>query len=248
MLVLVCIDDTDIIGSRGTGELATMLSKAVDTNGWGKSGPVTRHQLLIHPDIPYTSHNSSMCFSAELNEDRLSTFIKYASGFLQTESEDGADPGLCVACIDRIAYPELLVAFGQRAKNEVLTKEEASELAAKLDIHLSEHGGTGQGIIGALAGVGLRLSGSDGRLKGKLEIEAANRTATVREIMAQTKVDLVKSIDGVLLNDDEVIKLGDWVKPVLIDKRLVLLVFALDTEVQEGVKWHTCTKQQLKDF
>ena len=37
------------------------------------------------------------------------------------------------------------------------------------ELSLSEHGGTGDGVIGALAGVGLRLSGSDGRIKGKID-------------------------------------------------------------------------------
>ena len=62
MEILVCIDDTDNIESRGTGELASMLADDLENNGWGLCRPVTRHQMLIHPDIPYTSHNSSMCF------------------------------------------------------------------------------------------------------------------------------------------------------------------------------------------
>ncbi len=52
MRVLVGIDDTDNLDSRGTGELASELATAIDANGWGQSGFVSRHQLLIHPDIP----------------------------------------------------------------------------------------------------------------------------------------------------------------------------------------------------
>lgn len=50
-----------------------------------------------------------------------------------------------------------LVDFGRRAKNEVLTKDLAYDLAVKLGVPLSEHGGTGDGVIGAVAGSGLRL-------------------------------------------------------------------------------------------
>ena len=129
MKVFVCIDDTDNLESRGTGELATIMSKAVEDFGWGKCNPVTRHQLFLHPDIPYTSHNSSMCFPIDLDEQYLRPLIDYASNFLATESAEGSDPGLCVACVDQIKDLESLLTFGKRAKSEVLTKENAYELA-----------------------------------------------------------------------------------------------------------------------
>ncbi len=249
MRVLVGIDDTDNLDSRGTGELATIISKAVEDFGWGKCDPVTRHQLFLHPDIPYTSHNSSMCFTTDLDEQYLSTLIDYAANFLATESAEGSDPGLCVACVDQIKDLELLLTFGQQAKNEVLTKENAYELAKKLGVHLSEHGGTGQGIIGALAGVGLRITGNDGRMKGKLKIITVNNQASVRDIIAQTKIDLVRSLNGIALENDETVNINnDWVKVVLLDGKLVLPVSSTNMEVVGGTKWRLCTKQQLKDF
>lgn len=249
MRVFVCIDDTDNLDSRGTGELATIISETIEDKGWGKCDPVTRHQLFLHSDIPYTSHNSSMCFPAELAEQHLSTLIDFASDFLARESAEGSDPGLCVACVNQIKDPDLLINFGKRAKNEVLTKETAYELANKLEIHLSEHGGTGQGIIGALAGVGLRLTGNDGRMKGKLKIESVNNQASVRDIITQTKIDLVRSLEGLVLEGDEVVNLdNDWVKVVLLDGKLVLPVSAKNMENTAGTSWHLCTKQQLKDF
>ena len=57
MNIFIGIDDTDNLESRGTGRLARSiaadLGKTYDLYG------VTRHQLLVHPDIPYTSHNSA---------------------------------------------------------------------------------------------------------------------------------------------------------------------------------------------
>jgi len=249
MKVLVCIDDTDNLDSRGTGELASIISSAVEDNGWGKCGPVSRHQLFLHPDIPYTSHNSCMCFPTDLEEQDLNPLIDYASNFLATESAEGSDPGLCVVCVDQIKDIELLLTFGKRAKSEVLTKENAYELAKNLGIHLSEHGGTGQGIIGALAGIGLRLTGNDGRIKGKLKIESVNSRASVRDIVAQTKIDLVRSLSGIVLEDDEVVDINnEWVKAVLLDEKIVLPVTSINMESTEGAKWTICSKQQLKDF
>ena len=49
-----------------------------------------------------------------------------------------------------------LIAFGQRCTEKIVTQREALE-AAK-EIHLSGHGGTNDGIIGAAAAVGLTAS------------------------------------------------------------------------------------------
>jgi hypothetical protein len=56
------------------------------------------------------------------------------------------------------------VEFGYRCKRELIQQSEARELAAKHGIHLEGLGGTNQGIIGALAAVGLVSTGNDGRI------------------------------------------------------------------------------------
>lgn len=78
-------------------------------------------------------------------------------------------PGLCILEMSRLSGREELIRFGRRAKGEVLTKAEAYDLAGRYGIRLSEHGGSGDGVIGALAGCALRLEGRDGRFRGQLE-------------------------------------------------------------------------------
>jgi hypothetical protein len=248
MRILVSIDDTDNIDvKRGTGELASMIADAIVEKDWGSSAPVTRHQLLVHPDIPYTSHNSSMCFVADIHPSRLNQLITYASDFLEKESAAGSDPGLCVAVIERLVHPGWLIAFGYSAKQEVLTKDYAYALAEELEVHLSEHGGTGQGIIGALAGAGLRLGGNDGRFRGKLKIKAENEIASVAEIRAKSTVDIVKSLEaGYILKENELVRLGETVKPVLLSGKSVLLVNSVVTD--KDAPWTTISKNQLKDY
>lgn len=246
MKIFVAIDDTDNIDSRGTGELAEMIAEVLVAEGWGKITPITRHQLYIHPDIPYTSHNSSMCFEAQIKPDYLDTFTSFAGEFLQRESAPGSDPGLCIVAADFLQNPQELMNFGYRAKEKIITKEEAYQLAEKLNIHLSEHGGTGQGIIGALAGTGLRMSVNDGRFRGKLKIKSADGTASVDEIKKQTIIEEVKSLEGYIsLNNSEKIALGEKVKAVMLDGKCTLLVFPADMET---AKWQTCTTSQLKIF
>ncbi len=249
MRIIVSIDDTDNIESDwGTGELAAQISQTMEERGWGKSYGVTRHQLLVHPDIPYTSHNSSMCFEAELDVTFLEGLTNFASDFLSHESAEGSDPGMCIMVPERLSKPGLLSDFGRRAKETIVNKQEAYSLAQQLGIHLSEHGGDGQGVIGALAGAGLRLSGNDGRLRGKLKIKNAADIISVRDIISRTCVDVVRGLDGTALNDNDIIRLGKTVKPVLLEGKFVLLVFPAGVEGSGDVRWQTCTKEQLRKF
>jgi hypothetical protein len=245
MRILISIDDTDNIESRGTGEIAELLAEGITTNGWGTCGPVTRHQLLIHPDIPYTSHNSSMCFPANIPAGALGAVTDYCCSALAAESAPDSDPGLCVLVPERLEQPEALMEYGRKAKRRVISKEEAYETAAAHNVHLSEHGGTGRGVIGALAGAGLRLTGSDGRFKGKLRIPSRNGTATVGEIRA-FGIDVVQTLEGVVLNESESVHVGEWVKLVLMNGKAVLL--AVPTGEPSGPVWKAADRKVFKDY
>jgi len=245
--ILISIDDTDNLYSPGTGALASQIAADLESNGWGKSSFVTRHQLLVHPDIPYTSHNSAMCFSAEINEDCLERVINYSANFLARESASGSDPGLCIAVIEHLLETGELIRFGQSAKQEVLTKESAYELARHTGIHLSEHGGTGQGVIGALAGAGLRLGGNDGRLKGQLTFAVPGTVISVADLCKRSDVDEVRALDGSNVARQDMVRLGEKAKTVLLDNRSVLLVVAVDN-AQAGVRWQSCPRQLLKKY
>lgn len=245
MKILVAIDDTDDLESRGTGEIAEILASGMEERGWGRCGLVTRHQLLLHPDIPYTSHNSSMCFPADIERDALDEVIAYCRQRLESESVPTSDPGLCVLAPERLERPEALLAYGRKAKTAVITKREAYETAAAHGIHLSEHGGTGQGVIGALAGVALRLGGNDGRFKGKLEIPTSDGTARVRDIRG-FGIDSVQTLERLVLEAEDVVRVGEWVKPVLLEGKAVLLV--VPAEAASGASWKACDRKIFREY
>ena len=245
MKIYIAIDDTDDLESRGTGEIAEILAMGIGERGWGRCGLVTRHQLLLHPDIPYTSHNSSMCFPAEIEPDALDRVISYCRERLAAESVPAADPGLCVMVPDRVERIAALVEFGQKAKNTVISKQEAYDTAAAHGVHLSEHGGTGQGVIGALAGAGLRWGGNDGRFKGKLHIPAPGGVARVADIR-KYGIESVQTLDRRELPDDSLVNVGEWVKPVLLNSGAVLLVAAEDGF--SPAPWKACDRKIFKDF
>jgi hypothetical protein len=222
--ILVCIDDTDNLESKGTGHLAEILRSDIERLYGAKTSRITRHQLFVSDEIPYTSHNSAMCFKTEMDIKFLNEMISHAGRFLETHSAEGSDPGLCVAVTDRINDREKLIGFGLNATKIVLTKEDATRLADELQIHLSEHGGTGGGIIGALSGVGLRLYGNNGRFKGWLSIDENNRSITVEKLLNDYDIDEVRDISGNNPGLNDVINLEERIKTVLLDGRSVLPV------------------------
>jgi len=61
--LLLAVDDTDNLHSRGTGFLCQQLLAHLQAAGLGTPLGATRHQLLLDHRIPYTSHNSSACIA-----------------------------------------------------------------------------------------------------------------------------------------------------------------------------------------
>lgn len=242
MIVYIAIDDTDSLEMGATGRSANDLRKLIKERGWGITEAVTRHQLLLHPDIPYTSHNSSMCFIADMEKEFYAEFIAAAGDFLESTSAPGSDPGLCVAIDGHIRDVELLMAFGFKAKEEILSKEEAYKTALQCNVHLSEHGGTGEGVIGALAGIALRMSGNDGRFQGRIELKEPGEIMAISDVLDQSDIDEVQSIDGESLALDEMLILGEKIKSVLLDGKKKLLVY------REDDGWHTCNNKQLRAY
>lgn len=247
MKILLAIDDTDDLDSPGTGHLAEEIAQEVERNGWGRRSFITRHQLLVHPDVPYTSHNSAMCFAADLEDGRREALVDRAAALLEQKRAPGSDPGLCLAVLDpRLPGAELL-AWGQAAKTAVLRKADAHALASRLGVHLSEHGGTGQGVIGALAGVGLRLGGRDGRVRGGLTVLASGELATVGALRAHPDVRAVVGLAGEEPQDDDLVVLDEKVKAVMLDGGPTILLVPAPPD-RRGARWRTCPKELLRAY
>jgi hypothetical protein len=158
-VIHVGIDDTDILDTPGTNQLARALVQTV-ADGY-RCLRITRHQLLDDPRVPYTSHNGSASILFEplgqVNRERLVGTLRER---MLRWYVPGSDPGLCVA----EAVPARVVNFARRCQRELVDQAAARALAADCNIHLEGLGGTEGGVIGALAAVGLSATGDDGRL------------------------------------------------------------------------------------
>lgn len=219
--MLIGVDDTDTPGTRGTGKLARWLANHLEAHGIGRALGVTRHQLLVHPAIPYTSHNSAACLELEARGDTESVFA-VCRRFLLEHLVPGSDPGLCVYGGDTV--PLEVVTFGQRAQEGILEIEEAMALAQRHGLHLEGLAGTGQGVIGALASVGLRASGDDGHFLELEGIRALGGVVTVREILTRTGVASIQTVASKELPGDAEVDTQDWLRPRLVRGRPVLVV------------------------
>jgi hypothetical protein len=231
----VAFDDTDTIDAdRGTGKVGRWFEDELPDGC--RLWAVVRQQLLVHPDVPYTSHNSAavcvvdvadpaLCAEGVPSTSLVDEVVARATAHLARNWMEGSDPGLCVAWDGCSALPAL-VAFGRRAAVEVVSQ--AAAHAAAAGAHLSGHGGTEDGVIGAAAGVGLTADGWNGRL-----IEFRNRFGHLRDIPEPVAVaDLaVAGITVVSIDRDAPVPLPDgmvhadgWLRPRLWAGRPVLPV------------------------
>jgi len=219
--IFIGIDDTDFGESIGTGgvarELQLFLARELGADPLG----VTRHQLFIHPDIPYTSHNSAACI--EMRSDApLDSIGELCRRFLGVLFHPGADPGLCIAPSG--SESAATFDFARRAQVSVVQKAEAEDLANQAGYGLWGLGGTDGGVIGALCACALRMSGEDGRFLALKGIRKIPAEITVGGLLELTPIYLVRDPEGNALDRAIALDTRHGVRPDLVSGRAVLTV------------------------
>jgi len=233
MRIYVGFDDTDTVDAdRGTGKLARWLENELPPGYrlWG----VVRQQLLLDDAIAYTSHNSSACAIIEnCDGSSVDDLISRAVAHLQRHFIPGSDPGLCVA-VEGHSSLSALTAFGRRCTQDIVTQKDALQAAA--GVHLSGHGGTNDGIIGAAAAVGLTAHGWCGRFieLGRLRDfpERVFVSDLERSGIAVVSIDRDAHIPG----PGDVVETKGWVRPRLWGSRPVLPVVSRGKSLWETVE------------
>ncbi len=159
-MILVGIDDTDIEGTEGTNQIARRIARRLPPGCVARA--ILRHQLLFDPRVPYTTGNGSASLLVEAPEAVADEVARAARAVLRGRFVAGSDPGLCVAPAD--AVPVEITAFGRLCQSSLTSAAEAFALAESAGLPLEALGGSGDGVIGALAAVGLLAAGDDGRV------------------------------------------------------------------------------------
>jgi tRNA(Ile2) C34 agmatinyltransferase TiaS len=159
-VILAGIDDTDTLDSPGTNQLARRLAEVLPPGF--ECTLVLRHQLFFDRRIPYTSKNGSASLGIRSAPGRrLDELLPVLRAEMRAWYVPGSDPGLGLAGED--VAPEIS-AFARRCQREVVRQDEARALAARHGVYLEGFGGTEDGVIGALAAIGLLATGDDGRV------------------------------------------------------------------------------------
>lgn len=237
----ICIDDTDEIGyEKSTGLLSEEIGEHIRNTYQKECSLITRHQLFIHEDIPYTSHNSSMCFTTMLSEKEKEEITEFVISYIEKYAAPTSQPGICIGFEKDFVDTEVLVKYGFDAKERVLNKDEAYAMAKLQNLHLSEHKNGGQGVIGALAGVALRLYGSDGRVKGNIKL--SQDSLSVKELLKYDSVDEVRFEDGTHAPLESIVLINDKLKRVMLEHKSVVLV------QQNGSHLELLTTEQLRKY
>ena len=241
---LIGLDDTDNPESRGTGYLGRQLAHNLQFEGLAQVKGVTRHQLMISPEIKYTSHNSAVCLQVLTDKRQVRQILAACVDFLSRQSASGADVGLCLATQEEVT--SAVLEFARRAKHQVLHKKQAIELAQASRFYLEEISGDGSGIIGALAGVGLRASGEDGRFLWLHGLRELNGIYRVEELLTQTGIQEVRSLDGNNLPMEAQVDVGGWVRPLLRVDKAILYVEEVNENGQN--RWRILSKESIKQL
>ena len=219
-MIYVGIDDTDIVGSPGTNQLARVILRHLGTVGRG--AVICRHQLFFDPRVPYTSGNGSasiqLPYGHELSRNQLITTVRdrMLEWFVA-----GSDPGLAVT-----GSPSAeMASFAARAKREIVSQADARRAAEHSGCHLEGLGGTNQGVIGALAAIALAAGGNDGRVVHLQQWPWPDEFGGVQAVTAirERGVADIRTLEGDPFTGD-VVDVGKHLRPSWRDGRLVLFV------------------------
>ena len=219
-MIYLGIDDTDIVGSPGTNQLARKIVRRLGRAARGAI--VCRHQLFFDSRVPYTSQNGSASIQLPHGDDvPRAELIATVRQEMRDFVVEGSDPGLAVATT---ASADMM-AFAARAKTDVVGQTDARLVADASGCHLEGLGGTNQGIIGALAAIALAAGGEDGRvlhLDGWPWPDEFTGVQSVASILERGVTD-IRMTTGQAFAGDEV-DVGKHLRPNWRGSRIVLFV------------------------
>lgn len=241
MYFLLGIDDTDAptdnaaeASSNDTAELAATLGKHLESRKLAQLVNLSSHQLFQHPSIPHTSQNIACCLLLDAEQIKAREIELTCREILHRESAPRSNPGFALAAWNQFD-PEIVV-WGKTAKFSPLNRQDGIALARRCSISVAGIEGSGAGIIGALAAVGLRYEGNDGWISWMPGLASLNGIYTEVQLTKYIRFDRIESERLKRPAMDDRIQINSQVKPLIQGSKIVLRV----TNAKKGsdFEWH----------
>jgi len=242
MFFLIGIDDTNTIGGEDTGALAIRLGHLIQERRFGRLLAVTSHQLLRHTDIPLTTDNNAACLLIDADAVARRDLELTCREFLMRNSAPSSDPGFALASWSNLS--STVEVWGQQARRVRLQRRLAVELARSLDIAVAGFQGNGDGVIGALAAVGLRSSGNDGRFIWLPGLDGVKGVLTLPALLNLCPIDRVENFRSRTPLERDLIDLGEAPTVLLRGGQSLLLLDACGRD--DACQWRVYTSEELE--
>ena len=242
MFFLIGIDDTDTIGAEDTGALAIRLGHLIQERRFGRLLGVTRHQLLRHTDIPLTTDNNAACLLLDADAEARRDLELTCREFLLRNNAPSSDPGFALASWSNLS--STVEVWGQQAKRVRLQRRLAVELARSQDIAVAGFQGNGDGVIGALAAVGLRSSGNDGHFIWLPGLVGVKGVLTLPALLNLCPIDRVENFRSRTPLERDLIDLGEAPTVLLRGGQSLLLLDACGRD--DACQWRVYTPEELE--
>ena len=214
--VYLGLDDTDTLDTPGTGQHARHLAGLLAQQG--AECAVSRHQLLVHPDVPMTKRNSANVIHVRGWRGSMDDLFRLGCDEVGARAADGSDPAVCLGD----AVPRDVQHFGLCAQQEVLKPAHAQQLANEHGVRLRALWDTDDGLVGALAGVGLAASGQDGRFVLVGRLRELSGCVSVNDVV-RAGVLGVCLLDGAPVHEG-VVAPAEKIRPSIVDHQPLLYV------------------------
>jgi hypothetical protein len=221
MTIYVGIDNTSNDESVGTAKFARKVAKKI-SDKYPIYG-VSRHQFYVHPNIKYSTYNFGAVIHVDCDDETFVNDIFFTiKKIMENEFNIGSNPGLAVAHENQIS--PAVINYGHDAKKIILTKKRAMGLAKNSNIRLEGFGKTKDGIIGAIASIGLAVTKNDGRFLQIGNIRSIKEPQPVENFI-EAGVEKIFTLEGRRITDGIIFN-GDNkpVKPSPINGEIVLFV------------------------
>ncbi len=141
----------------------------------------------------------------------------------------------------------MVLKTGKNAKKIVLNKTLAHEIAQQNNIFLEGLTGEKIGVIGALAAVGLRHAGNDGRVLWLPMLRETEGIYTSAKLKTRLTIDRITTKkEGTEIHNEDTILAENWIRPVMRENKITLIVEK--TEDHGQYKWQHVPKEYIKSI